>query len=50
MGIDATSKIHPETTREWGRPIVMTDNVAQKVSDMWETYGIPTEGKNFWIK
>lgn len=34
-GIDATNKWEGETTREWGRPIAMSDEVKQRVDDIW---------------
>ncbi len=36
MGIDATNKWPGETTREWGTPIRMTDEVKQRVDAMWD--------------
>lgn len=41
MGIDATNKWPAETTREWGKPIVMDKAVTQKVDDMWAQLNIP---------
>ncbi|MDD1611993.1 MAG: 4-hydroxy-3-polyprenylbenzoate decarboxylase [Methylococcaceae bacterium] len=35
-GFDATNKWPGETSREWGRPIAMTDAVIKKVDAMWE--------------
>lgn len=35
MGIDATNKLPGETNREWGTPIVMDDDVIQKIDDIW---------------
>jgi 4-hydroxy-3-polyprenylbenzoate decarboxylase len=40
MGIDATNKWPGETTREWGRTIVMTDEVKQKVDRIWQELGL----------
>ncbi|MBI3525317.1 MAG: 4-hydroxy-3-polyprenylbenzoate decarboxylase [Betaproteobacteria bacterium] len=40
MGIDATNKWPGETTREWGRPIVMDEAVKQRVDALWESLGI----------
>lgn len=40
MGIDATNKWPGETNREWGRPIVMTDEVKKHVDDIWGQLGI----------
>ncbi len=35
MGIDATNKWPGETTREWGRTIVMDDEVKRRVDEIW---------------
>ncbi len=40
MGLDATNKIDGETTREWGKAITMTDEVKQRVDDIWQSLGI----------
>ena len=40
MGLDATNKWPGETTREWGRPIVMDDAVKARVDAMWGTLGL----------
>ncbi|MBS1141597.1 MAG: 4-hydroxy-3-polyprenylbenzoate decarboxylase [Proteobacteria bacterium] len=40
MGLDATNKWPGETTREWGRPIVMDATVKQKVDSMWQDLGL----------
>ena len=40
MGMDATNKWPGETTREWGRPIVMDEAVKQRVDEMWQTLGL----------
>jgi 4-hydroxy-3-polyprenylbenzoate decarboxylase len=48
IGLDATTKIFPETTREWGREIRMTDDIIKLVSDKWASYGLPGSGKNIW--
>ncbi|RPH65957.1 MAG: UbiD family decarboxylase [Burkholderiales bacterium] len=40
MGIDATGKWPGETTRDWGRPIVMDDAVRQRVDAMWSDLGL----------
>lgn len=40
MGMDATNKMPGETDREWGIPIVMDENVKQKVDDIWEQLGL----------
>src|SRR5210317_329879 len=40
MGIDATAKWPGETSREWGRPITMNEDVRQRVDDIWTSLGI----------
>jgi 4-hydroxy-3-polyprenylbenzoate decarboxylase len=40
MGIDATNKWSGETSREWGRPIVMDEAVKAKVDAMWGELGL----------
>lgn len=40
MGIDATNKWPGETSREWGTPIVMSDEVKQRVDAMWTSLGL----------
>ncbi|WP_151445688.1 4-hydroxy-3-polyprenylbenzoate decarboxylase [Lacisediminimonas profundi] len=40
MGIDATNKWPGETSREWGTPIAMSDEVKARVDSMWESLGI----------
>jgi 4-hydroxy-3-polyprenylbenzoate decarboxylase len=40
MGIDATSKWPGETSREWGRPIVMDASVKRRVDELWSGLGI----------
>ena len=36
-GFDATNKWPGETDREWGKPIVMSDDVVKRVDEMWES-------------
>jgi 4-hydroxy-3-polyprenylbenzoate decarboxylase len=40
IGFDATNKLPGETSREWGRPIVMDDMVKQRVDALWEQLGL----------
>ena len=40
MGIDATNKWPGETSREWGRPIAMTDEVKRRVDALWGSLGL----------
>jgi 4-hydroxy-3-polyprenylbenzoate decarboxylase len=48
IGLDATTKLPPETKREWGRPIRMTDAVIEEVTRKWPSYGLPGSGKPIW--
>jgi len=36
MGIDATNKWPGETDREWGEVITMSDEVKQRVDQLWD--------------
>jgi 4-hydroxy-3-polyprenylbenzoate decarboxylase len=40
MGIDATSKWPGETDRQWGRPIVMDEDVKRRVDSLWGELGL----------
>ncbi|MCW8875108.1 MAG: 4-hydroxy-3-polyprenylbenzoate decarboxylase, partial [Gammaproteobacteria bacterium] len=40
IGFDATNKLPGETSREWGRPIVMDEAVKQRVDSLWNELGI----------
>jgi 4-hydroxy-3-polyprenylbenzoate decarboxylase len=40
IGFDATNKWQGETDREWGRPIAMSDEVKQRVDEIWDELGI----------
>jgi len=48
IGLDATNKLPPETKRDWGVKIRMADEVIEKVSVMWDSLGLPGEGKSIW--
>jgi len=48
IGLDATNKWPPETKREWGRKIRMSDDVIRTVSEKWPRLGLPGEGKPVW--
>jgi len=48
IGIDATIKMPPETSRDWGTKIRMSDEVIDKVSEMWNTLGLPGSGQSIW--
>jgi 4-hydroxy-3-polyprenylbenzoate decarboxylase len=46
MGMDATNKWPGETNREWGEPIVMTEEVKTDVDNIWDELNIfPTTDK-----
>ncbi|MEH6824201.1 MAG: 4-hydroxy-3-polyprenylbenzoate decarboxylase [Motiliproteus sp.] len=40
MGFDATNKMPGETDREWGSPIKMTDEVKQRIDQLWDSLDI----------
>jgi len=40
IGFDATNKWPGETTREWGRTIVMDREIKRKVDEIWDKLGI----------
>jgi 4-hydroxy-3-polyprenylbenzoate decarboxylase len=40
MGFDATTKLPGETTREWGRPISMSQDVKDKIDALWQDLGL----------
>ncbi len=40
MGLDATNKWAGETDREWGRPIVMSDEVRARIDAIWGDLGL----------
>ncbi|MGF1515655.1 MAG: UbiD family decarboxylase [Elainellaceae cyanobacterium] len=40
MGIDATTKVAPETDHPWGEPLASDPEMAQKVSQRWAEYGL----------
>jgi 4-hydroxy-3-polyprenylbenzoate decarboxylase len=48
IGLDATNKWPPETKRDWGREIRMSDDVIEKVTAMWGDLGLPGSGKPIW--
>ena len=48
IGLDATTKIGPETSRTWGRRIRMADEVVEQVTSKWDSYGLPGSGKPIW--
>ncbi|MEM9214281.1 MAG: UbiD family decarboxylase [Cyanobacteria bacterium P01_F01_bin.150] len=40
MGIDATTKVPPETDHEWGAPLESDQDVAEMVERRWAEYGL----------
>lgn len=40
MGLDATSKWPGETQREWGKPIIMDNDILNKVNGYWSCLGL----------
>ncbi|HEY9862735.1 MAG TPA: hypothetical protein V6D21_01020, partial [Candidatus Obscuribacterales bacterium] len=40
MGIDATTKIPPETNHEWGEPLESDIDTAEMVTRRWAEYGL----------
>ena len=50
IGLDATNKWPPETRREWGEKLGMSDGVIEKVDTMWAGLGLPGSGKSVWDK
>ena len=48
IGLDATNKWPPETKREWGRKIRMSEDVIEAVTRKWPGLGLPGSGKPIW--
>jgi 4-hydroxy-3-polyprenylbenzoate decarboxylase len=48
LGLDATDKWPPETRREWGRRIRMSDEIVERVTLNWSSYGLPGSGRPIW--
>jgi 4-hydroxy-3-polyprenylbenzoate decarboxylase len=48
LGMDATNKWPPETKREWGEKIRMSDHMVEQVSHRWSEYGLPGSGRPIW--
>ena len=40
MGIDATTKMPPESDRDWGEPLTSDPDVAAMVDRRWQEYGL----------
>jgi 4-hydroxy-3-polyprenylbenzoate decarboxylase len=48
IGLDATNKWPPETQRDWGRQIRMSDEIVAEVTAKWTSYGLPGSGRPIW--
>jgi 4-hydroxy-3-polyprenylbenzoate decarboxylase len=48
LGIDATNKWPPETKREWGTKIRMSEAIIARVTERWPDYGLPGTGTPIW--
>src|ERR1051325_10514483 len=48
IGLDATNKWPPETKRDWGTKIRMSDEVVAAVTEKWSRLGLPGSGKPVW--
>ncbi len=48
IGLDATNKWPPETKRDWGEKIRMSDDVVRRVDEMWSSLGLPGSGRSIW--
>ena len=50
IGLDATNKWPPETRRDWGRKIAMSQDIIELVTRKWPAYGLPGSGAPIWKK
>ncbi|MBB5519115.1 UbiD family decarboxylase [Amphiplicatus metriothermophilus] len=48
IGLDATNKWPPETKREWGEKIRMSEEVIRRVDALWPALGLPGSGRSIW--
>ena len=48
IGLDATNKIAPETKRDWGRQIRMSDDIVRTITEKWSRLGLPGRGAPIW--
>jgi 4-hydroxy-3-polyprenylbenzoate decarboxylase len=48
IALDATNKWPPETKREWGQKLAMSEDVVKRVDEMWGKLGLPGSGKAIW--
>ncbi|HTN61331.1 MAG TPA: UbiD family decarboxylase [Devosia sp.] len=40
LGLDATRKLPPETQREWGRTLAMSEEIIKRVDTIWDGLGL----------
>jgi 4-hydroxy-3-polyprenylbenzoate decarboxylase len=45
LGLDATTKIGPETQREWGKVLRMPPEVTKRVDALWANLGLGGAGQ-----
>ncbi|MEO5373140.1 MAG: UbiD family decarboxylase [Alphaproteobacteria bacterium] len=50
VGLDATTKMPPETHRDWGTRIRMREDIVDQVTTRWASYGLPGSGRPIWRK
>ena len=50
MGIDATTKIFPETTRTWGTKIQMDQEIIKNIDEKWSKLGLGDFIESIWKK
>ncbi len=48
IGLDATNKWPPETSRKWGTKIRMNQATIDLVDKKWASYKLPTSGRAIW--
>jgi 4-hydroxy-3-polyprenylbenzoate decarboxylase len=48
FAIDATARTFDETGRNWGKTLKMDEEIVEKVTNRWEEYGLPGEGRSIW--
>ncbi|MEM7196816.1 MAG: UbiD family decarboxylase [Pseudomonadota bacterium] len=48
IGLDATDKIPPETSRDWGEEISMHQDIIDIVDKKWSELHLPGGGKSIW--
>ncbi len=48
IGLDATTKLPGEVSRDWGTKLRMSDEVVEKVDKMWAELGLPWSVKSIW--